>query len=194
MLDHILRTAPSWTDAGHSVGLVGVPINALLDWPMATRAGYVVFQDPQVNKMLKKVLDAWNEFLSSEESAGVLGEGKEGWFGESGKKSLVQVANVGKSGLQEQPFEELFHCDPKAKHHGYKSWDDFFTRTFRFEDGVRPVADPEDDNVLVNCCESKTYKIAHDVHARDKFWIKVSLGRLFVAAGRNGRFADIPIN
>lgn len=186
MLDHILRTAPSWTDAGHSVGLVGVPINALLDWPMATRAGYVVFQDPQVNKMIKKVLDAWNEFLSSEKSAGVLGEGKEGWFGESGKKSLVQVANIGKSGLQEQPFEELFHCDPKAEHHGYKSWDDFFTRTFRFEDGVRPVADPEDDNVLVNCCESKTYKIAHDVHARDKFWIKVSLGCLPVAIGRNG--------
>lgn len=169
MFNHILGTAPAWTDAGHSVGLVGVPINALLDWPMATRAGFAVFQDPKVNGMLKKILDAWNEFLSSPESAKVLDTNKEGWFGESGKKSLLQVANLGTS---EKGFDELFHCDPEARHHGYKSWDDFFTRLFRFEDGIRPVAEPENDDVLVNCCESKTYKVAHDVKARDRFWVK----------------------
>jgi phosphatidylserine decarboxylase len=169
MLNHILGTAPSWTDAGHTVGLVGVPINALFDWPMATRAGFAVFQDPKVNAMLKKVLNVWNEFLASPESANVLGTDKEGWFGESGKESILQVANVGGTN---KSFEELFQCDPKAKHHGYKSWDDFFTRLFRFDEGIRPVAEPENDDVVANCCESKTYKIAHDIKARDKFWVK----------------------
>lgn len=168
LLNHVLTTAPAWTDAGHSVGLVGVPINALLDWPMATRAGFTVFQDPQVNAMLKKVLNAWGEFLNSPESADVLDEDKESWFGESGKKSLLTVANLG--GQTEHSFDELFQCEPSKPHHGFKSWDDFFTRLFR--DGIRPVASPEDDNVVANCCESKTYKVAHDVKARDKFWVK----------------------
>ena len=69
-------------------------------------------------------------------------------------------------------FAELFHCDTKAKYYGYKSWDDFFTRHFRFEDGIRPVASPEDDNVVANACESKFYKVGRDVHAKDQFWIK----------------------
>lgn len=49
LLNHVLGTAPQWTDVGHKAGLVGVPINALLDWPMGTKGGFAVFQDPTVN-------------------------------------------------------------------------------------------------------------------------------------------------
>jgi hypothetical protein len=122
LLNHVLTTAPAWTDAGHSVGLVGVPINALLDWPMATRSGFTVFQDPEVNGMLKKVLDAWGTFLQSPESAYVLGTEKTMWFGEKGRQSLMDVANNGQTNYT---FEEIFVCDPDAPNHGYKSWDDF---------------------------------------------------------------------
>ncbi|KAJ9093239.1 hypothetical protein QFC19_008445 [Naganishia cerealis] len=167
VLNHILTTAPAWTDAGHSVGLVGVPINAILDWPMGTRAGFAVFQDPQVNAMVKKVLDTWGEYLSSPESRSVLEDDKVGWFSEHGLKSLEEVANVGVTNYK---FDELFQCDPKAKYHGYKSWDDYFTRLFK--DGVRPIAEPDNDNVVINACESMTYKVAHNIHRRDKFWIK----------------------
>jgi phosphatidylserine decarboxylase len=45
-----------------------------------------------------------------------------------------------------------------------------FTRSFR--EGVRPIASPNDDNVIVNACESKTYKVSHEVHERNRFWIK----------------------
>lgn len=120
LLNHIIQTAPSWTDAGHSVGVVGVPINALLEWPMATPAGFTAFQDPKVNKMIKKVLDTWGEFLKSEESAKVFNEGKEGWFGETAKPSLAEVANIGETNLA---FEELFVCDPSKPHYGFNSWD-----------------------------------------------------------------------
>lgn len=36
VLNHILTTAPTWTDAAQNVGMVGVPMNAIFDWPMGT--------------------------------------------------------------------------------------------------------------------------------------------------------------
>lgn len=119
---------------------------------------------------LKKVLDTWGEYLSSPESASVLGTDKESWFSPHGTKALEDVANAAAG--TSYTFEQMFHCDPKDKHHGYASWDDFFTRQFRWEDGMRPVASPEDDNVVANACESKVYKVAHDIKEREKFWIK----------------------
>jgi phosphatidylserine decarboxylase len=116
------------------------------------------------------VLDAWGEYLSSPESAEVLGTDNESWFSPHGVKALEDVANAAAG--TSYTFEQMFHCDPKDKHHGYKSWDDFFTRQFRWEDGMRPVAGEDDDNVIVNACESKTYKVAYDTKEREQFWIK----------------------
>ncbi|PIG84355.1 phosphatidylserine decarboxylase family protein [Aspergillus arachidicola] len=167
VLNHLLTTAPSWSDFTHRVGLVGLPINAVLDWPMGTPSGYAAFLDPEINAMIKKVLNAWGEYLQSPESAHVLDDSQYGWFGETGKSNLVTVANVGKTN---HSFEDMFVCDPSQKYHGYKSWDDFFTRVFR--PGIRPVASPDDDNVIANACESQPYKVARDVKGRDIFWIK----------------------
>ena len=36
VLNHIVTRAPEWTDAAESVGVVGVPMNAILDYPMGT--------------------------------------------------------------------------------------------------------------------------------------------------------------
>lgn len=130
---------------------------------MGTSAGFAFFLDPEVNVMIKKILDVWGEFLQSEESAKCL----QGWF-EHGVESLSDVAN--KATSTNKKFEELFVCNPSEKYYGYKSWDDFFTRPLR--EGARPVASPEDDNVIANACESKPYRTAHNIQLRDKFWIK----------------------
>ncbi|WVQ63091.1 phosphatidylserine decarboxylase [Kwoniella botswanensis] len=168
LMNHVISHAPRWTDPGHKAGLVGVPVQALLDWPMGTSAGFCVFQDPLVNEQLKKILDVWGSYLTSPESADVLGKGKTDWFGPTGLPSLEEVAN--KAGGTDLKFHELFQCDPKADHYGYTSWDNFFTRQFHWEN--RPVASPDDQSVVVNSCESKMYKVARDVKARDKFWVK----------------------
>jgi phosphatidylserine decarboxylase len=34
------------------------------------------------------------------------------------------------------------------------------------------VASPDDDNVIANACESKTFNVQHNVKLRDHFWIK----------------------
>jgi len=167
LFNHILKTAPEWSDHEYSVGMVGTPFNAILDWPMGTPSGFAFFLDPDVNKMLKKVLNAWAEFLASPDSAYVLGDDKIGWLSEHGIHDLSITANAGKTSYK---FEELFECDPSKEHHGYKSWDHFFTR--RFKEGKRPVASPEDDHVIANACEAKPYKVGRNIAKRDHFWIK----------------------
>ncbi|KAI0470828.1 Phophatidylserine decarboxylase-domain-containing protein [Xylariaceae sp. FL0804] len=168
MLDHIFTQAPQWSDAAFGVGMVGVPMVSIFDYAMATPSGHAAFLDPDVNRMLKKVLNEWGKFLKSPESAVVLGNHKAGWFSEHGKKDLMEVAN--KPLKTSHNFEDMYICDPNAKYHGYKSWDEFFTRPLR--EGVRPVASPDDDNIIANACESTTYNVARHAKLRDKFWIK----------------------
>ncbi|KAF2107311.1 Phophatidylserine decarboxylase-domain-containing protein [Lophiotrema nucula] len=167
LFNHLLTEAPSWNDKSHRVGMVGLPINAVLDWPMGTPSGWAAFLDPDVNKIIKKMLNAWGEFLSSPDSRAGLDNSSSGWFSETGVSDLASVANLGKSSHK---FEDLFHCDPSQPYHGFKSWDDFFTR--HFKEGIRPVASPDNDDVIANACESTTYNYTYDVKFRDQFWVK----------------------
>lgn len=150
----ILTHAPSFDETG----FVGFPFNAILDWSMATTGGWAGFIDEKVNAHLKVILDAWGNFLRSPESAYVLNDDpKNGWFGADAKKAMPT-------------FVSDFVCDPSKPHHGFKSWDDFFVREFR--DGVRPVAEPNNDAVVANACESAPFAIARNIKLLDKFWIK----------------------
>jgi len=154
VLNTIMTHAPEFD----RTGLVGCPINALFDWSMGTPAGMAAFLDERVNAQLKQVLNAWACFLSSRESTYVLSDHpRRGWFGADARAAMPG-------------FDHDYRCDPDRPHHGFLSWDDFFTREFR--DGVRPVAHPEDDAVIVNACESAPYRIAREVRLRDRFWIK----------------------
>ncbi|KAJ5341758.1 hypothetical protein N7541_010882 [Penicillium brevicompactum] len=170
VLNHLLTTAPSWTDKSHRVGLVGLPINAVLDWPMGTPSGYAAFLDPEINKQIKKILNVWGEYLRSPASADVLNDTNQGWFGETGLRDLTAVAKIGRVAATNLQFEDMFECDPSVPNHGFKSWDHFFTREFK--DGIRPVAEPDNGKVIANACESRPFKTARNIHARDKFWIK----------------------
>ncbi|KAH7079051.1 Phophatidylserine decarboxylase-domain-containing protein [Paraphoma chrysanthemicola] len=167
LFNHLLTHAPQWSDKEYGIGMVGTPFNAVLDWPMGTPSGFAFFLDPEVNKVIKKVLNTWAEFLGSKDSAYVLGNDSIGWFSDHGVHDLAVTANVGKTSYK---FEELFKCDPSKENYGYKSWDDFFTR--QVCEDKRPVASADDDYVIANACESKPYKVARNVSARDRFWIK----------------------
>lgn len=134
---------------------------------MATKSGFATFLDPKVNAMLKKVLDTWAKYLESPASTEVLDDDSKSWFSQTGVKGLEKTANIGETPFS---FGELFVCDPSAKHHGFKSWDAFFTHQFR--EGIRPVAAPGNPDVIVNACESIPFNVAHGVKARDQFWNK----------------------
>lgn len=51
------------TDAAASVGMVGVPMAAIFDYAMGTPSGHAAFLDPDVNRMLKKILNQWGKYL-----------------------------------------------------------------------------------------------------------------------------------
>jgi phosphatidylserine decarboxylase len=114
--------------------------------------------------MFRKVLDAWCEFLSSEDSLYVLNTSPSGWMSEKAREAV---------GMED------YQHDPGAEHWGFTSWNDFFTR--RLTSTSRPVAAPEDDKVIVSACESKPYKISSGVQRQSRFWVKgqpYSLGDL----------------
>ena len=151
LINEVLTMAPEFGESA----LVATPLGAILDWAMGTPAGFAAFRDPRINAMLKKILSAWCEFLSSGDSLYVLNDSPSGW------KCAEAQRIVG--------IEQYEH-DPQDEHWGFASWNDFFTR--RFKDGERPVASPDDDKVIVSACESTPYGISTDVQRQDRFWIK----------------------
>ncbi|KAK8079287.1 L-tryptophan decarboxylase [Apiospora phragmitis] len=127
MLNHVFTKAPEWTDAAFGVGMVGVPMVGIFDYAMATPSGHAAFLDPEVNKMLKKVLNEWGKYLQTPDSAKVLND-KKGWFGKHARTDLMQVANGPLK--TSHTFEEMYICDPSKEYMGYKSWDGKLTKTF----------------------------------------------------------------
>ena len=162
VLNHIMTHAPKFNETG----LVGFPINALLDWSMGTTSGYAAFLRDDVNMQFQTVLDEWARFLGSQYSVGVLVDDPWGWLGDAAFKALAPPG----TSHPRQYFIDNFICDPDKPHFGFASWDDFFTRTFRA--GMRPVAEPDNDYVVNNAYESAPYKVARNVQRQAEFWIK----------------------
>ncbi|MFM5111430.1 phosphatidylserine decarboxylase family protein [Aeromonas caviae] len=185
LLNGIMTTAPeAYQDVQtqEPAGLIGFPINALLNWPMATAAGYDFFANALVNQQLRKILGYWADFLQSPASRYVLTESVSPldrqtlivpWLGEVAKREMVKVAQ-GALGAGDNPtperFEGIFHTAPGEEYEGFASWDDFFTR--RFCPGVRPVTAPDDDSVIANACESAPLQVVTGVRRQDAFWLK----------------------
>lgn len=150
LVNEVLTVAPEFGS-----NAVITPLGAIFDWAIDTPAGHSAFRDPRINAMLKKVLTAWCEFLSGPNSRYVLDDSPSGWLGHQARQAI---------GLDQ------FHYDPTADYGGFRSWNDFFTRTFA--PGMRPIAHPDDDSVIVSACESTPYRIHTDVARRDTFWVK----------------------
>jgi phosphatidylserine decarboxylase len=150
LINEVLTMAPEFGD-----GAVTLPLNAILDWTMGTPAGFAAFRDPRINAILKKLLGAWCEFLSSADSRYVLNASSSGWKSPEAQRAV---------GMQQ------FEHDPDEEYWGFASWNDFFTR--RFKEGERPVDCVADDRVIVSACESTPYGISTDVQRQDRFWIK----------------------
>jgi phosphatidylserine decarboxylase len=151
LINEVLAQAPEYD----STSMVGVPINAILDWCMGTPAGFGAFRNDAINAMIKKILTAWCGFLSSEKSLYVLNETPSGWKCAAAQKAM----NI-----------QDYQYDPDDAYWGFTSWNDFFTR--RFKKGARPIAKPDNDKVIVSACESTPYCIRTNVKREDRFWIK----------------------
>lgn len=139
--------------------LVASPINAVLDWCMGTPAGTDWFLDDKVNEAFMEILKYWGKYLSSKESLIAFEPSDQGggnWMCEDAQNNIH--------------MSQFKQPDPDGLAWGYKSWNSWFIREFK--DGERPIANPNDDSVIVSACESTPFALQHDVQLRSEFWLK----------------------
>ncbi|KAL3472826.1 Phophatidylserine decarboxylase-domain-containing protein [Aspergillus californicus] len=164
-IDDLLRQPPSWeadpADPQDPSPQIGTPINAVLDWPMGTKAGFAAFLRDDVNVHFKSMLQSWGDFLDTEYSRSTLTTDDGGWF------SATALATPHMTG-----FQDTYVCDPTAQYWGYTSWDNFFTRDFKDIDTIRPVAEPDDPSTVVSAAEATPFAQQLNVQDYDKFWLK----------------------
>lgn len=178
-LNRIIISGPKWYNIQQpdtAMGMIGFPINTLLNWPMGTTSGYKFWLLPQVNEKMGRILETWGKFLASPASTSCLNE-QNGWLSPVARKLLAAKAN---DMITNYSFEELFICDTEAPHYGFDSWDDFFVREFR--DGIRPVEAPDNEPnderwpdptlCINNACESAPLNIRKRVELWDSFFLK----------------------
>lgn len=179
VLNNIMTTSPEFIvdSQGDAQGLVGFPINALLDWPMGTTAGYAVFSSDLFNRQFQKVLEYWGQFLTSEASRYVLAYGTPetdppsiAWLSPQAQQQIVAVACQPSNdpNCPNYTFQDFFQVPDASDplYMGFTSWDQFFVREFQ------PAMRPLGDTVLVNACESAPLQYNTDVKLNDQFWLK----------------------
>ena len=155
VFDAILAEPPSWDTSAQ----IGTPINAVLDWPMGTKAGFAAFLKDNVNQQFQKMLNKWGQFLLTPDSCSSLNENPGGWFSQAALNSPHMV-----------DFAENFVVYPGKPYWGFNSWDDFFTREFR--SGRRPLPIPDNDSIIVSAAEATPFSVQRDVKFYDTFWLK----------------------
>lgn len=178
LVNMILKEGPQWfhlIDPPTAMGLIGFPINAILDWPMGTLAGYIFFLNPNVNSKWQGILNTWGSFLTKPASLLCLNQ-ENGWLCTDALNILAAKGNDDKT---DYTFQQLYACDPAQPNFGFKSWDSFFTR--KFNPGIRPIAYPDDQptpsqpdptRVIINACESTPLQLTTNVKLHDTFWLK----------------------
>lgn len=151
LINDAMNNAPVYEETE----LVGFPINAILNWTMGVPAGFSAFRDERVNSVFKKILDEYGTYLNSPASLSVLNESPAGWKSKAAKEKLNM---------------DQYQYDPGDAHWGFRSWNDFFTR--KLKPGVRPIAEPDNNKLLVSACDSNVYNIQRNAKKVDWFWVK----------------------
>jgi phosphatidylserine decarboxylase len=150
---------------------IGTPINAILDWPMATKAGFSAFTRHDVNMIFRDMLKFWGEFLKSPDSVATVTTAQtptvQGWLSPTAQSQEPGLANFLQTYQVPNPNDTI--------HYGFTSWNQFFTREFK--QGLRPLAGPGNDNLIVSATESTPFYIQRNVQLRDTFWVKNKDGR-----------------
>lgn len=179
LVNLIIKEGPPWyhkTNPPTAMDFIGIPINAILNWPMGTLAGYLFFLHPEVNRKWHDILTTWGNLLTTPASQGCLNE-VSGWLSRTAINLLTEQGNNGSTNYN---FQQLYTCDPSVPYFGFSSWDAFFTR--KFNPGIRPVAFPDDakptpgqpdpKSIIVNTCESAPLRWVQNVSLEDTFWLK----------------------
>ena len=150
-INNVLTVAPDF----NKTPVVGTPLSQILLWTMGSSEGFAAYRRDKINDMFREVLHEYKKFLDSPASRYVLNKSKSGWFGKDASKKIDMSEYI---------------CDTKKPYYGFKSWNDFFTR--KLKPGVRPIVEPDNNNIINSACDSTIYRISYNVQPNTDFWIK----------------------
>ncbi|HEX8100150.1 MAG TPA: phosphatidylserine decarboxylase family protein [Actinomycetota bacterium] len=153
-LNHIITTAPLYNPNPDDQNFF--PMSSLFTYMMMTPAGEAAFRNTEFNGAIRNILKEWCGFLDSDKSLYVLNTGEYGWLSPPAYK--------------QNKLYEFVIPDPSAPHWGWESFNAYFHRQIKAE--ARPIDKPHDPKVIVSANDGTVYKIARDVKALDKFWLK----------------------
>ncbi|CAG8998133.1 MAG: Phosphatidylserine decarboxylase proenzyme [Candidatus Celerinatantimonas neptuna] len=165
-LNIIISSSPSFNDTV----MVGTPMNGLLAIAMGTKTGsgtvdkkghWVIkglFQEPEFNAQLKKVLDSWNTYLKSEASLDLLD------INDPEKDGSWISLEAHDAGV----WSEMVY-DPSKAAYGYDSWNSFFIR--QFVNGARPFRGNAKEVINIGC-ETTPWEYQDDVKFSANFNVK----------------------
>ncbi len=136
--------------------LVGLPFSGFTVGIDPTLPGSQLLGLPEFNQKMGAVLNTWHEFLGTTASAqGFAVEGEQ-WLSRKAKKSY--------------DFDLWEKDSPSLPY--WSSWNSFFTRQFKNAADARPIAAP-DNNQIVNCPnDGSLFRWDWQVKADDTFWFK----------------------
>ncbi len=155
-MNYIIDRAPKFEpEVSHSA----FPMSGLFVYMMATASGWIVFKNQAFNDALRKILQAWCDFLDSPETLNVVTTQPDGW---------LSPASVIANNLDEFVTEEAKIKDPK--HWGFKSFNDYFHRQIILI--CRPLDGPDNDAVIVSANDGTIYRVAREVKLSDNFETK----------------------
>ncbi|CAI0655757.1 unnamed protein product [Colletotrichum noveboracense] len=113
------------------------------------------------------MLEYWGHYLKTRESVQPVTTDAGGWLSRDAQIQEAGLSNFLDTYIVPDPEDPI--------HYGFTSWDQFYTRDFKH--GLRPLACPHDDNVIVSATESTPFYIRRNVQLRDTFWVKNPDGR-----------------
>jgi phosphatidylserine decarboxylase len=153
-LDEIVTTAPLYNPDPNKIN--NFPMSALFTYMMMTPAGEAAFRDVAFNDAIRAILKEWCAYLDSRESLYVLNTKESGW--------------LSPAAYQTNELYQFVIPDPRDRHWGWQSFNDYFHREIKAE--CRPVIAPDDPKVIVSANDGTIYKIARKVKKLARFWIK----------------------
>lgn len=153
-LNYIIQRAPEYNP--NPAKRNTFPMSTLFVYMMFTPSGEVLFTMTEFNNAIRKILQAWCDYLDSPASCNVLNTGEFGWLSPSAY-ALNQL-------------NEFIIPDKNAPHWGFKSYNDYFHRLINPQ--YRPIADPNNPKIIVSANDGTVYNLSRKVKYSDTFWIK----------------------
>jgi len=136
--------------------LVGLPFSGFTVGIDPTLPGSQLLGLPEFNQKMGAVLNKWNEYLGTTASAQGFSIEGEQWLSRKAKASYQF---------------DLWEKDSTTLPY-WSSWNSFFTRQFKDPASARPIATP-DNNQIVNCPnDGSLFRWDWQVKADDTFWFK----------------------